>query len=123
MQLTITFKKDRITLPMANAHILQGLIYKALREDARYSKDVHDCGHALENDWNFCPYCSCQIARPEIEDQIEDQVKNQQESEIIEAELADEEVIEPDMNTEEQTAENAVPDTEPAADNDVNIDA
>ncbi len=49
MQLTITFKKDRITLPMANAHILQGLIYKALREDARYSKDVHDCGHALEN--------------------------------------------------------------------------
>ncbi len=48
MQLLITFKKDRITLPLASSHVLQGLIYNAMREDETFSKNVHDEGLVID---------------------------------------------------------------------------
>lgn len=47
MQLDITFKKDRISLPIATAATIQGLLYRALREDENYSSFMHDKGNSF----------------------------------------------------------------------------
>ena len=44
MQLLIRLKNDLIKLPIATGETVQGLIYKALREDSRYSDLVHNNG-------------------------------------------------------------------------------
>ena len=43
MQLTVRFT-ERITLPLASAEVIQGLIYKALSADEEYATNVHENG-------------------------------------------------------------------------------
>lgn len=45
MQISVTFKKDKIVLPIATSETVQGLIYHALSRDSFYSKQVHDEGN------------------------------------------------------------------------------
>ena len=42
MQIHLTFQGNRICLPIATGETIQGLIYRALREDTNYSNAVHN---------------------------------------------------------------------------------
>ena len=42
MQIHLTFQGNRIRLPIATGETIQGLIYRALREDTSYSNAVHN---------------------------------------------------------------------------------
>ena len=48
MQINIVFTKDRITLPIATYETLQGLLYKAVAQDASYAKRLHDDGKLFD---------------------------------------------------------------------------
>ncbi len=45
MQLDITFRKDRLRLPICTSTVIQGLLYHALKEDERYSTHLHEIGN------------------------------------------------------------------------------
>lgn len=49
MQLDIVFKKEQIALPIATSATVQGLIYNALRQDGRYSEQLHENGEVFDN--------------------------------------------------------------------------
>lgn len=46
MQLTVRFT-EKITLPLASAEVIQGLIYRALSTDENYATNVHENGNSL----------------------------------------------------------------------------
>ena len=48
MQITVTFSKDQISLPIATSRIVQGLIYRALSTDRELSTAVHDEGSVFD---------------------------------------------------------------------------
>ena len=48
MQLTIVLVKDRITLPIATCETVQGLLYKAIAQDAPYALSLHDGGRIFD---------------------------------------------------------------------------
>ena len=48
MELIITLKKDRISLPIASGHTIQGLFYKALSADASFATSLHQSGKTTE---------------------------------------------------------------------------
>lgn len=49
MQITIRFTAEQpIVLPLANAELIQGLIYRALRTNERYSLHVHENGESFD---------------------------------------------------------------------------
>ena len=48
MQISIVFTKDRITLPIATCETLQGLLYKAIAQDADYAQSLHDDGKIFD---------------------------------------------------------------------------
>ena len=48
MQLSVTFNKEKIFLPIATTETIQGLLYRAVGVgDAEYFEDVHDTGSVL----------------------------------------------------------------------------
>jgi len=48
MQIVVTFKKDRLALPIATSPVVQGLLYRAMAEDPQYSRQVHETGQEAE---------------------------------------------------------------------------
>ena len=46
MQLNITFRFNTLTLPLSYGHIIQGIIYRALSSDSRYSGFLHNKGYS-----------------------------------------------------------------------------
>lgn len=48
MQITVDFKGENISLPLARNEIIQGLIYKAASEDPSYSDKLHNVGRDFD---------------------------------------------------------------------------
>lgn len=48
MQILLTVKSERIKLPIATGETIQGLIYRALSEDDRYSDSIHNLGKSVD---------------------------------------------------------------------------
>ena len=48
MEITVTFRKDRINLPIATFSVVQGLLYRAMEEDPQYSLQVHENGRTVQ---------------------------------------------------------------------------
>lgn len=48
MQIFVTLKKDEIALPIATFSTVQGLLYRAMAQDPRYSHQVHETGKQAE---------------------------------------------------------------------------
>ncbi len=48
MELVLTLQKDRISLPIASGHTIQGLFYKALASDTSFATDLHESGKTAE---------------------------------------------------------------------------
>lgn len=48
MQITVTFKKDRIRLPIATFAVVQGLLYQAMNEDPQFATRMHEAGRCAE---------------------------------------------------------------------------
>ena len=49
MQLDLIFSKDEIRLPIATHTIINGLLYRALREDLNFSEQLHQEGYTYLN--------------------------------------------------------------------------
>lgn len=48
MQIIVTFQKERLPLPISTCAVVQGLLYRAMAEDPRYSLQVHEAGRSAE---------------------------------------------------------------------------
>lgn len=48
MQIVITFQKEQLQLPIATFSVVQGLLYRAMAEDPRYSQQIHETGKQAE---------------------------------------------------------------------------